>query len=572
MRAAIYARVSTTRQAQTQTIAQQLMRLEEHIRQQGWTCDPAHVYRDDGYSGASLNRPGLDALRDRATLAEFDVVLLTAPDRLARKYVHQVLLIEEFEGAGCQVVFVDRPMSQDPHDQLLLQIRGAVAEYERTLITERMRRGRQAKIRAGQLLPWTRPPFGYQVDPERPREAAALRPEPFAAAVVQQLFAWYLEPRATLHSVATRLTDAGIATPCGRPRWTRASVRSLLRNPAYAGTAYTNRTRVVPARQRKSPLAPVGRGESQEPRARDEWIAVPVPALVPQEDFAMVQEKLAQNQQGARRNNCRHDYLLRALVSCGACQLQATARTLHGHYRYYVCQGRYDPVRQAEGRRCTARYAPAQQLDDLVWQDLCAVLTEPAHIAAALERAQGGAWLPQELQARQATVRHAAAELERQQQRLLDAYVAGVIDLPAFERKRQELTRRQENLATQQRQLDAIAQQKLELGALAAGAEAFCAQVRAGLATATFERRRALVELLIDRVLVTDGEVEIRYVIPTSGDGPQQRFCQLRKDYRALHQPPQAVPLPGHPLRQARHQLPRPLADCDDYALDRTCS
>ena len=132
MRVAVYARVSTTRQAQAQTIEQQLDRLRAAAAERGWELDEQHVYRDDGYSGASLSRPGLDRLRDHAALADLDVVLVTAPDRLARNYVHQVLLIEELAGHGCQVEFLDRPMSDDPHDQLLLQIRGAVAEYERT--------------------------------------------------------------------------------------------------------------------------------------------------------------------------------------------------------------------------------------------------------------------------------------------------------------------------------------------------------------------------------------------------------------------------------------------------------
>ena len=169
MRVAVYARVSTTRQAQAQTIEQQLDRLRTAVAGRGWELEDQHVYRDDGYSGASLGRPGLDRLRDHAALADLDLVLVTAPDRLARNYVHQVLLIDELAGHGCRVEFLDRPMSQDPHDQLLLQIRGAVAEYERTLIAERMRRGRQAKLRAGTLLPWTTPPFGYRLDPERPR-------------------------------------------------------------------------------------------------------------------------------------------------------------------------------------------------------------------------------------------------------------------------------------------------------------------------------------------------------------------------------------------------------------------
>jgi site-specific DNA recombinase len=268
MRVGVYARVSTSRQAQAQTIEQQLERLRAAVGERGWVLDAERGYRDDGYSGATLSRPGLDRLRDHAALADLDVVVVAAPDRLARNYVHQVLLVDELGRHGCQVEFLDRPMSQDPHDQLLLQIRGAVAEYERTLIAERMRRGRQARLRAGTLLPWTRAPFGYRVDPERPGEVAGVRVEPDEAVLVAQLFDWYLEPGATLYRLARRLTDLQVATPTGRPRWNVASVRGMLRNPAYAGRAQTNRTRAAPARTRKSALLPVGPGQSHAPGRR----------------------------------------------------------------------------------------------------------------------------------------------------------------------------------------------------------------------------------------------------------------------------------------------------------------
>ena len=144
-----------------------------------------------------------------------------------------------------------------------------------------MRRGRQAKLRAGTLLPWTTPPFGYRLDPERPRDAAAVRVEPGEAVLVAQLFDWYLQPQATVYQLAKRLTDLGVATPTGKPRWNAASVRGILRNPAYTGRALTNRTRMVPARRRKSALLPVGPGESHAPRPPEDWIAVAVPRSSP---------------------------------------------------------------------------------------------------------------------------------------------------------------------------------------------------------------------------------------------------------------------------------------------------
>ena len=215
VRAAIYARVSTANQTQAQTIDQQLTRLQAHIQAQGWTLAPEHIFRDDGRSGADLNRPGLDHLRDAARRGDFDCALITEPDRLARNFVQQMIVLDELERGGCRVAFLDRPMGQDPHDRLLLQIRGAVAEYERTLIADRMRRGRQQKYRAGVLLPWTRPPYGYRLGVERPRDPATVWVDEGEAAVVRAIFAYYTGERTSLGGLAKHLQAQGIPTPRG---------------------------------------------------------------------------------------------------------------------------------------------------------------------------------------------------------------------------------------------------------------------------------------------------------------------------------------------------------------------
>jgi site-specific DNA recombinase len=528
MRAAIYARVSTPRQARDHKIDQQVARLERHAERQGWATDGRLIYIDEGYSGASLNRPGLDALRDAAAMAEFEVVLVAAPDRLARNYIHQVLLLEELQGRGCRVVFLERPMSQDPNDQLLLQIRGAVAEYERTLIAERMRRGRLAKLRSGKLLPWLRVPFGYRTDPERPRDPAGLRVEAYEATIVRQMFAWYLEQGATLGGVARRLVAAGALTPTGKISWSRSTIRGILNNHAYVGNAYGHCTHLVPAKARRSPLEPVGAGLTAKRRPEEEWIGVSVPEIVERESFDLVQHKLSHNRKFAARNNKSHRYLLRALVSCGTCGRGSNARTSWDGRSYYVCRGHSEIVAE---QRCRARHAPGTRLEELVWEDLCEVLTHPEHAKHALRRAHGGEWLPQELKARLKNVGKAIAHTERQRERLLEAYLGGVLELAEFERKRKELQGRTDALLAQERQLAASARERTELAAIADSIEEFCEQMRAGLAHATFEQKRRLVELLIDRVIVNDEEVEIRYVVPTSPNGPHQPFCHLRTDY-----------------------------------------
>ena len=541
MHVAAYARVSTQRQVQAQTTEQQLDRLRAYAASQGWVLAPEHLFRDDGYSGASLRRPGLDRLRDAAASARLDRVLITAPDRLARNYVHQVLLVEELQKHGAVVDFLDRPMSRDPHDQLLLQIRGAVAEYERTLIAERMRRGRLRKLRAGALLPWTRPPYGYRLDPERPRDPAGVRLDEAEAAVVRDLFTWFADEGTAVTALVQRLHRLGIPSPRARGTWSASALRGVLSNPIYLGQVFANRLRTRPAERRRSALLPVGRGEGGT-RVADpaEWIAVaPVPAVIGQEQFDRAQERLAYNRRMARRNNRAHQYLLRGLVSCGRCRRGCAGRHMPPGYDYYLCRTKTQLPLLTPGERCPARYVPARPLEELVWRDLCEMLAAPEMIAHAMERARGGHWLPQEVQARRIHLRRGRTALGQQIERLTEACLAGVVPLAEYERRRCETEVRLQALESQERELMHDTDRQDETARLTAHAEAFCRRVRAGLEQAGFDRKRELLELLVDRVIVTDGAVEIRYVIPTGPEGERQPFWRLRTDY--LHRAPGRV-------------------------------
>jgi site-specific DNA recombinase len=324
MRIALYARVSTSHQVDHQTIDQQLERLAAHVHAhaaEGWVLHVAHVFRDDGYSGAALARPGLDRLRDAAKGREIDRVVVTAPDRLARNYVHQMVLLEELARAGCDVDFLDRPMSDDPHDHLLLQIRGAVAEYERTLIAERMRRGRLSKLRAGLLLPWTYAPYGYRLSPDRPRDPRGVTTDPAEAAVVAELFAMYREPGVSLMQLAMRLDARGVPTPSGTPRWSSPTIRGILRNPTYTGQLYAQRTQYRAPTHRRSATHALGHPHgTATPRPPDTRLPVgQVPAIVSRAHFDEVQAKLAQNTSFARRNNAeQHGPRVLATSTCCA--------------------------------------------------------------------------------------------------------------------------------------------------------------------------------------------------------------------------------------------------------------
>ena len=522
---AAYARVSTERQAESQTIEQQLTALRAYAAGQGWTLTDEQVYRDEGWSGARLDRPALDRLRDAIGRALVDTLLIASPDRLARRYAYQVWLLEEFARAGCEVVFLDRPPTNDPQDALLVQIRGAVAEYERAVIADRTRRGRLAALQAGRLLPWSSPPYGYRVAPQAPRDPAGVALDEERAAVVRQVFGWYVEDGLTLHAIARRLTAGGTPTATGQARWGPTSVGGILRNTAYRGTAYGNRERRVPA-QRRYPLS--GRaprrdgGVSAQARPEDTWIGVPVPAIVTDDLFAAAQARLARNRAWSPRNT-QGEYLLRRLVSCRRCG-RAECVSNNGRYAYYRCT-----PRAGDGQaRCQEQSVPTPTLDTVVWADLCQILMDPAVLAEAVWRAQDG-WLSDDARdARHHDLRRRRATLDRQRQRLIDAYAAEAVTLAELQTRVQVLEARLADLAQEEQQLAVSAEQRAQVAAVATRMETFRASIAQGLEQASFARRRELVELLIDRVLVDPPEVEIRYLIPFGGVAHRKVVLQSR--------------------------------------------
>jgi site-specific DNA recombinase len=529
---AVYVRVSTDRQAETQTSEQQVAALQAYVAQQGWVLAPEHLYRDEGLSGARLDRPALDRLRDAAARGAVDTVLIASPDRLARRYAYQVWLLEGFERAGCRVVFLERPPSGDPQDALLIQIRGAVAEYERTVIADRMRRGRLAALQAGRLLPWSTPPYGYRLDPRRPRDPAGVRIEPDEATLVGEIFGWYAEEGLTSYQVAQRLTARGVPTAHGHAVWTTSAVRRILSNATYSGLAYGNREREVPARRLQPILgdytAGAG-GTSRRLRPAEEWVGVPVPAVISTELFARVQERLGHNRACAARNT-RHGYLLRCLVSCGRCGLAHYIWT-NGRYAYYCCRGAATLVSRLRPERCATRKVPTAQLDALVWADVCQVLSDPAILDEALRRARQG-WLgTDEQEARRHDLQQRQRDLQRQIERLIDAYSADVLSLEELGARRRKLEDRLAALRREEQQAVAQVLRDEQAQEVAASMERFRTRIVQGLERADFAMQRAIIEMVVDRVVVDAPEVEVRYVMPLTGIA--QRKGVLRPHHRA---------------------------------------
>src|SRR5947209_1232883 len=344
MRAAIYARVSTSRQERDQTIDSQLTALRQWATIQGYELPGEHVFTDEGYSGARLDRPGLDRLRDAAREGDFDVLAVFSPDRLARKYAYQVLLLEEFRKAGCEVVFVQRPITEDPHDQLLLQIQGAIAEYERAVLGERFRRGKLQKARAGQ---WTagKAPYGYRYLPKRDGVPGHLVIDEAEAAVVRMLYRWLVEEQLSVRQILKRLAAGPWRPRCGKRLWSSAVVHRILSDPVYTGTAYHNRYSFEAPKRPRTRGPRSGERTCRRPRPRGEWIPIPVPAIIDENTYQHAIAQLARNAALSFRNNTRNDYLLRCLLTCKTCgfaMFGITYSAADGQppHRYYKCHGK----------------------------------------------------------------------------------------------------------------------------------------------------------------------------------------------------------------------------------------
>src|SRR3954452_23444116 len=264
LRVAIYARVSGEKQAKEDTIASQLEAVAQRIASDALECYPELRFVDDGYSGSILARPGLERLRDQAAAGSIDRLYMLDPDRLSRKYTYQVLILEELTRCGVEVVFLRNPVGRGPEADLLLQVQGMIAEYERTKIMERCRRGKQHAARRGSVNVLSGAPYGYRYIGKHEGDGEA-RYQVVAeeARVVRQIFEWVGQQRCSIGEVCRRLRRDGVPTRTGKPAWDRSVVWLILKNPAYKGTAAFGKTRsgaLKPQRLRPQ------RGRPEQPR------------------------------------------------------------------------------------------------------------------------------------------------------------------------------------------------------------------------------------------------------------------------------------------------------------------
>jgi site-specific DNA recombinase len=518
MRAAIYARVSTDKQGRDQTVESQLDALRRWATAQGYELKDEHVYIDNGYSGARLDRPALDRLRDAAREAEFDVLGVYSPDRLARRYAYQILILEELRRAGCAVEFVERPISDDPHDQLLLQIQGAIAEYERAVLAERFRRGKLQKARAGQWCAG-RPPYGYRYVPKQDGVPGHLEVHEAEADVVRMLYGWLIDERMTVRQILKRLASGPWRPRNGRRLWSNSVVHRILSDPLYTGTAYANRHIFVIPRRPRSTGPRAGLPTCRRPRPREEWVPIAIPAIIDEATHQHAKDQLARNSDLSFRNNTRNDYLLRCLLTCSTCGLAMFGVTTSGSggrrvYRYYLCHGK-DTLARDRACRCPQPRTRVEELDAAVWDHIKQLLSDPATLAAQFaELTRQAETLDADAQTADQKWEAQLRRLDREERRLLDAYQGEAIELDELLERRGQIAGRRHVLTTQRDQERRLRDDRQTAKEVWSDLTAFCERVRSRLDDASLADRQRILQLLIDRVIVGEDTLEIRHVMP----------------------------------------------------------
>jgi site-specific DNA recombinase len=514
-RAALYARVSTEKQEREETVASQVDLLSKAAAAAGYDIAPTSVFIDDGVSGSRLDRPALDRLRDLVAEGAFEVLLVTVPDRLARRYAYQVLLIEEFRRCGCEVVFVQHPLGSSPEEQMLVQMQGVFAEYERALIQERTRRGRLFAARQGRVN-WGNPPYGYTYVRKTLTTPQHLLINEVEAEVVRLIYRWCVEEQLSCYAIHQRLTAQGIRPRKARHgRWAPSSVGESLRDSLYKGEAHYNRTQPAEIRQ---PYGPRGRKDrvpgnahGRTPRPPSEWIAVTVPAIVDPETWERAQGQLRQNLERAQRNTTPRRYLLRSLLVCGRCGGRMVGSWSKQGGRY-LCAIRYP--RYAPGA-CTGRSLSAATIAQTVWEHVQALLADPEVLRQQYEQGHGDPAVDVRAEHERARLERKLAALEREKTRLVDAYQAEIIELAELAERRHRLTEQGQLLRAR---VQEIAQQRLDRAAelrLLEGVDAFCASIRDAMVAPSFEVKQKGLQLVVQRIVVEDHRIIIEHVVPS---------------------------------------------------------
>lgn len=379
---ATYSRVSTSNQEEQQTIKNQLNALRDFAKQNNYAI--VEEYVDDGWSGDILARPALDRLRQDAKNKIWEAVLIYDPDRLARRYSYQELVMDELRETGIEMLFITVSAPKNSEDKILHGVRGLFAEYERAKITERFRLGKLRKAKEGHILA-TQPLYGYNYIPKQDKKHGYYEINPEEARVVKMIFSWVANDGMTLRAIIKKLQQLGI-----RPRnskrgvWNTSTLSTMLRHKAYIGEAHWGASyAVVPEKPLKNDRYKKLKKTSRKLRPKEEWITIPVPAIMDPDVFERAGKQLKQNFALCQRNK-KNEYLLSGKIEC----VCGRKRAGEGYYNkpnlYYRCSDRV--LSFPLPPKCKEKGINARLVDALVWQKISQLMSSPKLLSEQVSR------------------------------------------------------------------------------------------------------------------------------------------------------------------------------------------
>jgi site-specific DNA recombinase len=513
----LYARVSSEQQAEAGTIRSQVSALLERIDSDGLPSPGASLqFIDEGYSGATLVRPALERLRDAVYNGVVDCVYVHSPDRLSRKYAYQILLMDEFQKAGAKVVFLNREIGKTPEDDLLLQVQGMMAEYERAKILERSRRGKLQSAKRGAINVLGGAPYGYRYVGKHEGNGDARYEIIFEEArVIQQIFDWVGRERTSLAEVKRRLESAGVRTRSGKTSWDRTAIWGMLKNPAYVGKAAFGKTKVGDKRPRLRPQ----RNASDKPRQshstydvpKEEWIYIPVPALVNEELFAAAQEQLSENRSQARERRRGALYLLQGLICCKGCGYAFYGKPVRNKidktkiraYAYYRCIGT-DSYRFGGTRICENKQIRTDLVDDVVWRQVSELLHDPRPLEREYNRRlhKNKKGEPENLESERKSLQNKIA-------RMIDSYSDGLISKDEFEPRIKRTKAQLARIEEQCKKLKDEENNSRQLQLLIVRLDEFAAKVKGKVHKLDWDTKRQIIRSLVKRVEIDQDQVNV---------------------------------------------------------------
>ena len=507
---AIYARVSSQRQKDEETIDSQVNSLLEFGAKQGFEIPENWIFLDNGVSGENMERAGLDDLRDMIKTESVDAILIYAPDRLSRSYPHQLILLEEFRRQFVEVYFMKKaPQNDNPEAIMLNHFQGIFAEYERALILDRSRRGRIHKAKQGDPSILTTIAYGYhRIKNDR---ETVIEIDEEKAAIVKQIFMLYIYENHSLNMICRHLANNGIKSPKGLSHWYRSTVVGILENKSYIGSAFYGRTEKYAGKSDKirhlKGKTVIKPKRAIRNRPEEEWFEIRVPPMISQNDFELAQERIKKNRVLSLRNT-QVPSLLQGLVICGNCGLpfykKSRSTTCH-----YQCRSQIE----RKLKSCNNKKVEQQALDELVYTEIMNILQNPYLIREELRRRELESQKIGETARREACINKDLSALSKERDRLLDAYQSSAIDLETLSERNQLLDKRKNGLESELKGLQTLKLQATMQTNWENNFERILTRITKASQEITIKEKQQVVRLLVEKIIITEDEIKIVHCI-----------------------------------------------------------